>query len=75
LLISDYYKEGDKVEAVLKEKNNVFGVAELKVGDYGFVQGFIFQNLENLEPENKYNFIIETLNPKEKHLVLKPLNA
>jgi len=74
-LISDYYKEGDKVEAVLKEKNNVFGVAELKVGDYGFVQGFIFQNLENLEPENKYNFIIETLNPKEKHLVLKPLNA
>lgn len=75
VVINEFYKEGNKVEAVLKEKNNVFGVAEVKVGEYGSVQGFVFQNLEGLELENKYYFLIETLNPKERHLVLKPLNA
>lgn len=74
VVIREFYKEGDKIQGLLKEKNNIFGIVEIPVGEYGNVQGFVFQGIENLEINNQYYFLIETLNPKEKHLVLKPLN-
>ncbi|GBD34727.1 30S ribosomal protein S1 [bacterium HR35] len=75
LMVKEFYREGSQVQGLVKEKNNIFGVAEISVGEYGSIQGYVFEGVEKLEVNKSYNFLIETLNPKEKHLVLKPIDA
>lgn len=61
------FKEGDKIEGKLIEKNNIFGVVEI-----GKVKGLVFENFEELEVGKNYHFLIEQLKIKEKSLILKP---
>jgi small subunit ribosomal protein S1 len=63
------YREGDKVKGILKEKNDIFGLAEVDN-----LQGIIFENLDQMEIGQSYDFVIEKLKPKEKSLILKLVN-
>lgn len=65
-VFSKKYKEGDKVSGILKEKNEIFGVADIEG-----VRGLIFENLDKLELGKSYNFVIDKLKLKEKSLILK----
>lgn len=60
------YKTGDKVKGTIKEKNDILAVVEIEK-----IQGVIFDELDKLEINKEYNFIIEKINPKEKSLILK----
>lgn len=64
---SHKFKEGDQIEGILKEKNNIFGVVEI-----GKVKGLVFEKLEDLEVGKNYPFVIEQLKTKDKSLILKP---
>lgn len=66
IIFNQKYKEGDKILGILKEKNDIFGVVETEG-----VKGVIFTNLNELEINKEYNFIIEKINPQEKSLILK----
>lgn len=66
VLFAKKYKEGDKIQGILKEKNEIFGVVETEG-----IQGLIFESLNTLEIDKTYNFIIEKFQPKEKSLILK----
>lgn len=69
IVFSQKFKEGDQIEGVLKEKNDIFGVVSVDN-----VQGLVFENFSNLEVDKKYKFMIETLKVKEKSLILKVVN-
>lgn len=69
VVFSQKFKEGDQVEGILKEKNDIFGVVSVDN-----VQGLVFENFSNLEVDKKYKFVIETLKLKEKSLILKVVN-
>ncbi|MER3406925.1 MAG: hypothetical protein C4278_00620 [Patescibacteria group bacterium] len=73
LFIEDYLKENNVTKGILKEKNNIFGVVEVKVADIGEINGFVFEGIENLEIGKEYDFLIEKINPKERNLILKPV--
>lgn len=64
------YKEGDVIEGVLKEKNNILGVI-----DFNGVKGLVFEDLDKIEVGLIYKFIIEKLDPKEKSLIVKLANV
>jgi len=64
------YQVGDKISGVLKEKNEIFGLV-----DFDGVQGLIFENLDKIEIGQKYNFLIDKLQTKEKNLILKLTNT
>jgi hypothetical protein len=53
----------------LKEKNEIFGLV-----NFDGVQGLIFENLDKIEVGQRYNFIIDKLQAKEKNLILKLAN-
>ncbi|BCX15478.1 MAG: 30S ribosomal protein S1 [Candidatus Parcubacteria bacterium] len=63
------YKEGDKVSGVVKSKNDIFGVVEVNGA-----KGLIFENLNKLEVDKTYDFIIEKLKNEDKSLILKLAN-
>ena len=63
------YQIGSKVIGTLKEKNDIFGIVEIDG-----VQGLVFENLDKVEVGQKYNFIIDKLQAKEKNLILKLAN-
>jgi small subunit ribosomal protein S1 len=63
------YQVGDKINGVLKEKNEIFGLV-----DFDGVQGIIFENLDKIEVGQRYNFLIDKLQAKEKNLILKLAN-
>ncbi|MCS7200925.1 MAG: S1 RNA-binding domain-containing protein [Patescibacteria group bacterium] len=69
VVFSRQFKEGDKIEGIIKEKNDIFGVVITNN-----VQGLIFENFSELEIDQKYDFIIESLKPKEKSLIVKLAN-
>lgn len=60
------YKEGAQVEGILKDKNDIFGVV-----DIDGIQGVIFENLNELEINKSYKFIVDKLKINEKSLILK----
>jgi len=66
ITFSKDHQEGDKVSGVLKEKNEIFGLVDIDE-----IQGLIFENLDKIEVGQKYNFIIDKFQPKEKNLILK----
>jgi small subunit ribosomal protein S1 len=63
------YQVGDKISGIVKEKNEIFGLV-----DFDGVQGLIFENLDKIEVGQKYNFLIDKLQAKEKNLILKLIN-
>jgi small subunit ribosomal protein S1 len=69
IIFARQFKEGDKIEGVLKEKNDIFGVVSVDN-----IQGLIFENFSQLEVGQKYSFVIESLKLKEKSLILKLVN-
>jgi small subunit ribosomal protein S1 len=64
------YQEGNEVSGILKEKNEIFGIV-----DIDGVQGLVFENLDKMEIGQRYNFIIDKFQPKEKNLILKLIDA
>ncbi len=70
VMFAKSHQEGDEINGILKEKNDIFGIIETDN-----VQGLVFENLEKLEVGKNYQFIIEKFQPKEKSLILKLKNA
>jgi small subunit ribosomal protein S1 len=66
IVFAKNYQVGDKISGVLKEKNEIFGLV-----DFDGAQGLIFENLNKIEIGQKYNFLIDKLQAKEKKLILK----
>ena len=64
--IVKHHKEGDIVEGIVKSKNEIFGIVDIKG-----IKGLIFENLNKLELDKSYKFIIEKLKSEDKSLILK----
>jgi len=70
-VIDSIYKVGSLVKGLVEDKNDIYGVVKVNVGEMGSVQGLIFEELGSLDIGKEYDFVIESLNPKERNLILK----
>lgn len=71
LTVENYIRIGDKVKGIIEEKNNIFGIVKINIDENVEIRGFIFERLDEIEPNREYEFTVESLNPREKNLIVK----
>lgn len=71
IVIEERLTVGSRIKGVLEEKNNIFGIVRINLDNLGEIRGFVFENLEKLDQNQEYEFVVESLNLKERNLILK----